>query len=783
MQLSIRIVVAALVILTSLFAVLFALVPPIVQLPSDAMKFVVDAATSMSDKLQFSLSVQLRTAKRAGDTLYKAASSMDLLTPDGHLNSSTLLSWVGEVVYQRNLTIVLARPDSVMVAVNPYNTLFAGAAETQFVPGYVFMYRATAPGRFFEYGFFGASAPHLPLNTTHPWAMFSTTLTWADQPIYAKLSNPHRTSPMQWTSLSPRNSSGPVSALLTYGGPFNVTGTVDPLSRGQMLSINLRSASLSTYFSSLTILGCAAIVIDSVTGAFVAGSISDSAGTFVNRTPALVNVTDLRDPKIYPILHAISPSSSSGLAIRGSDALVTCALPCLFTYWPHLNELRSGSDAPLMILFGYGFSTVYVSQIDYSAGEYLNLRLVVVVPSEDVIGAFLAGVHSSMYSPASTIACITVVLVLFVSVAFRELTDLESRLRGLASTLLPPASLSYESQAPEGMHLDASASLGDTEVKVATKAPRSVFTEFDRMIVSFATLTREMVTLRAFTMVHRQDASTVGSEPDNNSRELELLSLSIRDASRRAATAALCHGAPYDFRSSELWRVPVTTVRAEFGSDVLGIRHFAPYFVHQRQRDVLDILQRHVHCTPGASMDEFSGDQFVVHFNASGRTPRHALAALTFASCCDADVKALATLYQQRASMMCLDSSKSRHLDVPLTCGIASAVAACGMLGPSSLKVFTVISPCESQAMFLCRVAKTHSYPMLATWRAVDLSLQQMTARRVNQQSLQAATGQGGEPCSNMHTFSFVPVARACLPGEWNCLTDLFVPKRNNGVV
>jgi hypothetical protein len=363
MQLSIRIVVAALVILTSFIAALVALVPPLVQLPNSAMMFVVRSTTSLSDKLQLPLAVQLRTAKRAGDTLYKAASSKDLLTPDGHLNSSTLLAWVGEVVYKKSLTVTLARPDSVAVSVSPYNILHAGDRGKAVIPGCVFVARATGVGKVIEYGYFRASAPHLPLNATLPWSTFLPSFGAADQPIYAKLSNPMRTSPMQWVSLSSLNTSSTTSSLITYGGPFNVSSAVDPLSRKQILSVNLRGETVSVFLNSMTVLrsGTVAIVIDSVSGALFAGSIIDPTSICVNRsTVALVHLAALRDPKIYPILHAVATllpnstaDSNSYGGIRGSDALLTCELPCLFTHWPHLNELRNGADASLIILFGY----------------------------------------------------------------------------------------------------------------------------------------------------------------------------------------------------------------------------------------------------------------------------------------------------------------------------------------------------------------------------------------------------------------------------------------------
>ncbi|CUG85339.1 transmembrane protein, putative [Bodo saltans] len=611
---------------------------------------------------------------------------------------------------------------------------------------------------------------------------------------------------MQWTSLSARNSSRPTSALLTYGGPVNVSTVSDPARRHQVLSVNVRGETLSTHFSNMTCLrvrGAVAILIDAVSASFIAGSISDPTGAYISGRPALVNVTALRDPKINRILHATATGMDAG-TMSGAHALLTCTLPCLFTYWPHLDELRSGQAVVPMGVVWYPFTTVYVSQVDFNTGHLLDLRLIMAVPSEKIIGEFIAGVQSSLYYPAATIVWVTVVVVIIVSVLFRELTEVERRIRKLAFHLLPEPPLSQRCCSCDGgdecCPHTSSSSPSVVGVKGATNEQQKsddqrVFCELDRMIVAIQALSRELFTLRAFTtgMMPRPSATIEGQQWRSDNSDTAVLSYSCDAEISRRSFAAAYRCVPYDISVNTTWRVPVTTIYAQVGAEFVGALRHAPYVVHERLRRVLGIFQKHVRRTPGASLDACNGDTFVIHFNASGRTPRHALAALNLCMKCVVDARTLANQYHLHDDVMNINSLGSSNIsssgrEIPLACGIASAVAMCGLMGPPSMKSFTVVSFCESQAMFLCRIAKKDGQPILLTWRSVDFALQQMqkVCKPTTSGTPLAASLSPVDPFNDddrsqedIHSFYFIPFAHAYLPGEWNRVTDVFVPILN----
>ncbi|CUG90971.1 transmembrane protein, putative [Bodo saltans] len=739
-----------------------ALIPPALQLPSEAMTFVVDTAASVSDKIQFSLAVQLRTVKSSCDTLFKAASERDLLTPNNALEPWQFLAWTSGIVARDNVTVILGRLDWRAIIVSPYNTLFSGDASQGYVgaiPGYVFLYVASSPGHYVNYGFFQVDAPHLPANATHPWANYSTGFTLENQPMVPKIleNSPNRTTPMQWTSLSVRNTSSPSSALITYGGSFSLPIAIDPKSREQLIMVNLRGESLSDFFSHVHVSATGtAILVDAVSGAFVAGSVRDATGAYTaDEEPRLVNVTELRDPRISCILHAeavLEENAPQDSVRSASEALLSCTPPCLFTFWPHLNQLHEGRDIVPLGVIGYRFSTVCVTRVQYAAGAKLDLRLVVVLPSDDVLGVFLAGLYSSLYSPLATIVCVTVVVILSVSLVFRQLIDVEHRIHELACTMLIP------SREPVTL-LGSSISVNSGEPPM-----KSMFSEFDRLARVLHALKRELFTLRAFTFrSFDQSNETTTTTEGGVSENPPPTSRMPREHSSDASRASSC--IPYDLAVNATWRVPVITVRAEIGSALLGALRLDPLVTYHRQRDVLDVLQTHVKSAPGASVDYF-GDRFVVHLNASGRTPRHALVALSLCTQSAEDIARLAEAYCNSEATPRSGFSSPQPCELPFVCGIASAVAVCGMMGPAAMKVFTVISVGESQAMFLSRIAKVDRHKILLTWRAVDFAMQQMAFQRLVSTATLTELPAGRSLCANTHRYTFVPVAKVYLPGE-----------------
>lgn len=107
MQVSIKVVIATLLITTTIAAMICALIPPIIHLQHDAMDLVVNSATSTGDNLQFALAAQLRRVRTSCNTLYKAASSRDLLTPNGVLEPWQFLAWTNGLIAENGYSISL----------------------------------------------------------------------------------------------------------------------------------------------------------------------------------------------------------------------------------------------------------------------------------------------------------------------------------------------------------------------------------------------------------------------------------------------------------------------------------------------------------------------------------------------------------------------------------------------------------------------------------------------------------------------------------------------------
>jgi hypothetical protein len=171
-----------------------------------------------------------------------------------------------------------------------------------------------------------------------------------------------------------------------------------------------------------------------------------------------------------------------------------------------------------------------------------------------------------------------------------------------------------------------------------------------------------------------------------------------------------------------------------------------PVALHHVHLQILELVQRHVGRFSGGSLDSFFGDRFILHFNAAGRTVGHALAALDVGLC----------LSGVAAPGSCASGTRFFHFNaagrthghalaglsvvadvapsaaapgVTLHFGVASAPALCGFLGPSRLKVFTVVSDSVAQAAMMSRIAsKERKAPGFVTWRAAEVAKQQMAS-------------------------------------------------------
>ncbi|CUG13598.1 transmembrane protein, putative [Bodo saltans] len=419
-------------------------------------------------------------------------------------------------------------------------------------------------------------------------------------------------------------------------------------------------------------------------------------------------------------------------------------MPCAFVYWPHnglLHNNGKNSDvAQIEGLIGalmYSFIVIRVGEAGHHPnGSAMQLRLIVVLPSDDVIGTLVEYVvHTIIYSHVAMVIFCVVLTAASAAVIFRDLTNVEKHLKylsmfpaQLASLPLPP-NVSYD-------------------LALAHLLTSSWIAEFDHLHQLMRKLARELSTLRSFS-----SSALLLAAANSHHGEGELQGVSCD-----AALDDVHLAKPYQMTQGNLWSVPVTTLYARIHEDFLGAGPRAdPLRVFQRHGSIFSVLHRQISKIRGGTIACMYGDRIVMHFNAMDRTKHHVTAALAFISNCQTEIEFIngsESMSPPHASQQtfCHESrkeqqstAKSRRPNIMF--GVASSLARCGFLGPSQMKTFTVVSTSLAQASFMCRIAASHQSAVVATWRVAELATQQPHSR---------------ESC----TVSFVSIALAVLPGE-----------------
>ncbi|CUG90634.1 membrane-associated protein, putative, partial [Bodo saltans] len=548
MHVSIKVVAGALLLIAFLGATLCAVIPTIASLQDDVRGFVASAAESAADQVQFVFAERLHTVQVFGNALHKAARTHDLLHD---LQPWSFIEWAGAMTVAQDLSIVLARTDDRGILLAPYNTMnFIGGVP---IPGYVRVSNYTLPGSYVDSGFFSYTTLQ-PYNQTQPWVRTSMSVKFSQQKYAAQLANPNRSTPMVWLSLTPRVASQQlVASVIIYGGPITVNSAVDPGNRHQLLSLRIRGEALGKFFVTTGVSPTGiALLIDAATSYFVAGSISDPTGRFVNGSGQLINISQLQDPRIAPIIRASSSSASSF-----SSRLLTCPPPCSFTYWPHsgvLLEDGTGSVGILDILL-YQFTAVRVVQVSAVIGGALDLRLVATVPSRDVIGTLVSSLQWSLFRPIVAMLGVCIVVIVAVALVFRELTVVEKDILQMANVFEGHPITAKQDAREE----DSSRESGASQTR--RRLIPVVFKEISAITAAVNTLTRELYTLKAFTtigcntpQISPGDTTTIASE------------MSSQPISRFTEDSG---GIPYQFLGDQMWRVPVTTVYGALARDLV----------------------------------------------------------------------------------------------------------------------------------------------------------------------------------------------------------------------
>ncbi|CUE74698.1 membrane-associated protein, putative [Bodo saltans] len=766
MQVSIKLVVGVLLFVVVAFTMVVAHLPALVQLQHDALDLAVDQSTSSVELVQDVLQRKLWLVERSCRDLYRAAKTQNIVQ-----ELDSVLNWIGTAVSEQQIGGGLFVSGGTGVYVDDHITPLASVIGGN-IPGYVYVVNLTHPTQHFDIGLFQL-VTGAPIYPQVPWYTVPTTLSWIDFPGSADIQDPNRTTPLQWSRLLPFNaqlatfaSTSPTDSAIFFGGPL------DSVSE-QHVFFMLRGSWLSNYFAnnvSVSATGVA-VLLDSYSGAFVAGNINDPTGIAVPNGTALMPATQLGDSRIAPILSA----GSSWTYESGVAAVMTCPPPCTFIFWPHKNQLQvvDGTYGHVFDIILHHFTVVRVAEVHHDAGSKLDLRLVITIPSQDIVGAFVNGLRFSFIVPFFCMMVVCIALVVGIALSFRGLTEVEHEMQRMMTIFVP--SRSSISAAPTVMSSEATRAMQHT-----------VITEFHRIFLAVRLLSRQLHTLRAFSTASTSYRCSISTAADASQTDSVAMRTDYGE-----------EGVPYAFRSRKLWSVPVTTVAVLLRSDFIGGLRDDPVAVFARYSAVHGVFQRELSHIAGASMDTFSGDNFLLHFNAAGRTSNHALVAVSFIHRC---LQAVELMYESplwapdQFSAAHQHQQQHHHTETttplpatplpprkpPLYFGVASMLSLCGSMGPVTFRSFTVVSSGEPQAVMMCRIAEKKHLPLSMTWRAVDLVRQQMLKISINphhlshhpyQQAAVAAMLTNGRNNNNASSvvnslFEFFPISQVILPGE-----------------
>jgi hypothetical protein len=722
MQLSIKLVVGLLLAVASTVTMIACQVPSVVYLQRDATRLVEQAAHVTTLRTSTFIKQRLQRMMSACNVAHRAASRQDILSVDA------LLHWVGRVVEREDFGAGIFDDTARGIYLDAQPT-----ALTPKLPGCVYVANLTEPGQYFDMGQFRLST-HAPMNTTHPWTRVLTTVSWAVFPELGQWKNDvSRGAPIgevvkvmpQWARLAPFNPYSGVEAhtesALFYGGP-----TVGGPHQRQYVVFMLRGSWFSRYFATVSMpANGAALLVDAVSGAFIAGNINDPTGK--SSGIELMPVSELRDRRIASILAAPG----------GLHHILTCSMPCSFTYWPHKHEMRVPEEGSGFLSGPLFYSRVVVHVVPVlsaarsgTVDSNLDLRLIVTMASDDVVGTFIQSVKWNVTISAAIIAALSILVIVGVALSLRGLTEAEKEMQRMASIFesfpVSRVTSSFQSRSAQMV---------------------SAFSELHKIFLAVRALSWQLRTLRAFSTRTPSMAALGGCAP----------------ALRGVPDIVV----PYSTATNQvgLWQVPVTTV-------VLHLRRpsqstAGPYRdltqIHDQCNAIHAIAYQGVSRVPGASMDGCFGDHIMVHFNARGRTPHHAVAAVMFVQKCRTAIR--------RRSRRSLRGGKGTIAWPSVHFGTASTVAHCGWMGSASLRSFTVVSAGAAQASFLSRAATAYSIATLVTWRAVDVARQQLESFNCTD----GAQHDVKAPLDTVHVFvavhdtimlEFVPAVLIILPGD-----------------
>jgi hypothetical protein len=703
---SMHFVVAFIMLVVCISSVVIAFIPSAITVQREALNLVSSVTDAVMQRVHFDVHRRYRNIRQGVDVLHRAATQQNLMKT---MDPLVFASWAGSLVLREDVGAHLILRDNRGFALSSASTVNNGEGMTNFV----FVENATEPGVFLKTGFFQLNT-NTPANSEQPWTRLNSSALFSAQGIASDIFNlTNRIADLAWTRVGPRNSSRTPSSVIGFGGPVYHLDDTDPGRREQFVGVTERGENAADYFASLKMTTSGvAMLVDVASGALIGGSITDPSATLsADGSPVLTTLSAIQDARVASIIHAARGATGDG---ESASQLLTCTDPCFFAFWPHDGSLGSfsglfdvpprGAQATAHSVFIRSFIAVRVRDIQDDAG--LHLRLILIVPADDVIANFRKGIWIGALVPFVVVPCLSLVLALVVFLLLAPLRLVEKIL----------AMHIHE-------HCDDNRNINESELLALLDygLQRAAFSEVASILRALSRLVIELRLLAAFssssslyktsTTVARRRSTTTTTTTTTTDADATVAARHTEDAGPTPVGAARMTTGVYG--SGGFWEVPVTVVTGL----VDGLRtsshmhHEEPMLMLELHKDVIAALQYHVARFVGGSLASFYGDVFMLHFNAVDRTVGHALAAVDVMLAFFADLR-----WQQPPSVR--QTYQPRSLSV--YAGMSTEAAVCGLMGgTNALRTFTIISPCVNDAALLCRLAHQKQFPMLLSWRTV----------------------------------------------------------------
>lgn len=528
------------------------------------------------------------------------------------------------------------------------------------------------------------------LNISPPWTIVTKTK-------FPKSAGP--TSQL-WANVSvnPANVSAVINAQTTFHDP-NGTQT------GYIMSV-VSCEDVIKYLKTVAVAKSGrAVLVDSVTGSFIGGNFAHGGVKFVNGIASLLKLVDVTEPLI-----------SEAVTTLGMERVMSCVTPCDLDY-------------------GTGSAHRFVRLQSVTDDYGLNLRLIIVIPSDD----FLLDIREKSAVSIGASAASIVGLVLISSVVLHYLL---TPLRRLEDRLYASATLEDDggddgpSFVSEIFRMEVAYQKLLSELKkVKSYLPQSVLRQLEQqdsddegdvMSGSKVSMEPQLVNGNASaTALQSRQSQSITSPMTPNPRRMSMMSMKSLGS----------HSTPLTIDEKKKRTLinddaattkRVTVVAVNMNGLHKTLQECGIIAVRQLLATVTEVVLRTVNESKGV-LESMSGDHFIISFNASTNCANHGARAAN-----------VVTLLQSQLGTT--EASKDGMRGVRV--GVATGAAVCGIFGSDLMKRFSIIGNVLNHAVHLLRRTKEEEVAVLTNDESYELMHYEYEMRHVTMMTLPHTTKQ-----------------------------------------